>query len=292
MNVQLKNTEALRVVFVVRPFDTNLPSYLWRCIKSAAYLPSISGMFLTRLHQQTILGWWWLMIRVLLPTLGMMAVFQHVPSLQGARVPYAVYILSGMALWTVVTNALMYGTRSLKQTRGIQTKLALPKLIFIIASGSVAGFYFTVNAATLAIVMMYYYLSSDISYITASWALLLVPIPLLVCFFLATGIASFTSLASLFARDARLALGVITQCWFFFTPVIYGLDILPDGWRWAILYLNPVAPMLELFRWSLFGNGAWTVTSLASSIAISLSVFLLGAWFLMRSEWIVHEVAK
>jgi homopolymeric O-antigen transport system permease protein len=292
MNIQFKTAESLRVVFVVRPFDTSLSSYLWRCIKSAAYLPSISGMFLLRLHQQTILGWWWLVIRVLLPTLGMMAVFQHVPSLQGATLPYAVYLLSGMALWTVITNSLTYGTRSLKQSRGIQAKLALPKLIFIIASGSVAAFYFTVNAATLAIILMYYYLSSGVSYVTPSWSLLLAPIPLLVCFLLASGIASFTSFASLFARDARLALGVITQCWFFLTPVVYGLDILPTAWRWAILYLNPVTPMLELFRWSLFGSGAWTIGSLATSIAMCLSVFLLGAWFLMRSEWIVREVAK
>jgi lipopolysaccharide transport system permease protein len=222
----------------------------------------------------------------------MMAVFQHVPSLQGARVPYAVYILSGMTLWTTITNSLTYGTRSLRASRGIQAKLVLPKLIFVIASGGVAAFYFTVNAATLTIVLMYYYLSSGVSYVTLGWSLFLAPIPLLVCFLLASGIASFTSLASLFARDARLALGVITQCWFFFTPVIYGLDILPPAWRWAILYLNPVTPMLELFRWSLFGDGGWTITSLATSLIMSLLIFLLGAWFLMRSEWIVSEVAK
>ena len=98
--------------------------------------------------------------------------------------------------------------------------------------------------------------------------------------------------ASLFARDARLALGVIIQCWFFFTPIVYGIDILPNAWRWAILYLNPVTPMLELFRWSLFGSGAWTMSSLVTSIATSFAVFLLGAWFLMRSEWVVREVAR
>ena len=283
-------TKGVRPFFIVRPYATNLASYLWRCVRSGRYIPSITKKFFVNLYHSTILGFWWVVIRALLPTLGMIAILQHVPSLRPASLPYGLFVISGMVPWTGFINGLSRGTRALKQGRAIHSRLALPKLIFVISSGGVAAFFSAVFAVLLLIIVLYYYLSEGVNYIAFDWRLLAAPLAIVLSFLFAFGLASFTSVIFLFARDARLVLAVTTQFWFYFTPIIYGLEVLPESWRLAILYLNPMASIVELFRWSLFGVGDWTALSLTFSISISLAAFALGAWFLMRSEWVIQEV--
>ena len=278
-------------MLVVRPFGRTLPAYLWRCAKSARYVPTVARMFLMRLHQQTILGWWWLVIRAVLPSLGMIAILQHVPSLKPASIPYGLFVVSGMVPWTIIATGLLRGTRAIKQSRMIQARLALPKFVLVVASGGITGFFASVFAVLLFGIIAYYYIVSGELFLRIDWPILLAPLPLITCFMLYIGISSFTSLLFLFARDARLVLGVVTQFWFYFTPIIYSLDIMPHRWQLALLYLNPMTSLVEFFRWCLFGVGTWTATSLICSFAASVLLFLFGAWFLMRTEWVVREVA-
>jgi lipopolysaccharide transport system permease protein len=93
----------------------------------------------------------------------------------------------------------------------------------------------------------------------------------------------------LVARDARYVLPVITQAGFYVTPIIYTLDIMPPNWQAAILFLNPLAPLLEFFRWTLFGVGTWDVLTLTTAVLISLTAFLVGTRFLMYSEWALGD---
>jgi len=58
----------------------------------------------------------------------------------------------------------------------------------------------------------------------------------------------------------------------------------------VIMHVNPVSPLIEMLRWSLFGVGTWDAMSLAVSATICLLVFLLGARFLMRTEWVLNEL--
>lgn len=281
---------AQRPHLIVRRYETNVLSYIWRCIRNARFLLPLASRFLLMLRRQTILGWWWVFIRALLPTLGIIAILQHVPSLNPGTLPYGLYVISGMVLWTSVSNGLTFGTRSLRVTKRIHFKIALPKLMFVVASLVIPAFFMTVFIGVLLIFLLYSYLSEGTSYLVLDWQILLFPLPILLSFMLVTGLTTFTSVMFLFARDARLVLGLITQFWFYVTPVIYGIEILPETWQFAVLYLNPMASLIEFFRWCLFGTGLWTVTSLTFAIGISIGLLLLGARFQMRSEWVVREV--
>ncbi len=86
-------------------------------------------------------------------------------------------------------------------------------------------------------------------------------------------------MAFLLARDVRFVIPLITQLWFYFTPVIYTLDIMPPSWQFAISYLNPLASLIEFFRWTLFGIGTWHATALMTAIVVSIMMFLLGVRF-------------
>ena len=276
--------------FVVRPLTLNTFRYLYRCGRAVKYITILGHRFLMDLYRQTILGWWWLIIRALLPTLGIIAIFQHVPSFQPEGLPYGLYVISGMLLWTILSTSLLFCTRSLRRTQALQMKLAIPKMVFVLGSAAVPLVYFCIFATVLIIGIAIEYFSSGILYLKFGWNLLLIPVPLGLVFLLCVGIASFISVSILFARDARFILPLVTQLWFYFTPIIYTIDIMPPSWQFVIMHVNPVSPLVEMLRWSLFGVGTWDAMSLAVSAAICLAVFLFGARFLMRTEWILREM--
>lgn len=276
--------------FVVRPLTLNTFRYLYRCARAIKYIPSLGHRFLMDLYRQTILGWWWLVIRALLPTLGIIAIFQHVPAFQPEGLPYGLYVISGMLLWTILSTTLLRCTRSLRRTQGLQMKLAIPKMVYVLGSGAIPLVFFCIFAAVLLLGIALEYFSSGVMYLKFGWNLLLLPVPLGLVFLLCVGIASFTSVTVLFARDARFVIPMVTQLWFYFTPIIYTIDIMPPNWQFVIMHVNPVSPLVEMLRWSLFGVGTWDAMSLAVSATICLAIFLLGARFLMRTEWILNEL--
>lgn len=277
---------------IVQAPTLNILSYLYRTARAANHIPGLARMFLTRLYRETVLGWWWLIFRALLPTLGIIAIFQHVPALTPADLPYALYVVSGMMLWTVVSTTLLHGARALQAARRLIGKLATPKLVFLLASGAVPVCFSLIFAAVLAGLIVFEYTATGKVYLRLDWPLLLCPIPILVSYLFCIGICSFISVASLVARDARYVMPLFSQFLFYLTPVIYTLEIMPPSWRLAISYLNPLASLIEFFRWTLFGVGTWDVLSLIAAIGISFGVFLLGARFLMLCEWAVADVIE
>lgn len=282
--------DALRPAVVVQPFAVNTADYLYRTILSLRHLSGLSRKFVIDFYQQTILGWWWVIIIALLPTLGIIAIFRHVEAFQSSQVPYSLHVFSGMLLWVVVSNGLTRGTRALRRTRTLHARLAIPKLVFVIASAVLPAIYFSIFAIVLAGVLFGQYLYTGILFVKFSWNLLAILIPIIACFLIYVGVSSVTSVVFLFARDVRFTVSLLSQLWFYFTPIMYTLDVLPSSWQSALLYLNPMATLIELLRWSLFGVGAWTFGSLAVATILSLAIFLLGARFLMRSEWALSEM--
>jgi lipopolysaccharide transport system permease protein len=275
---------------VVRPLAINTFRYLYRCALALKFTPALGSIFLADMYRQTVLGWWWLIIRALLPTFAIVTIFGHVSDFNQGSIPFGLYVFSGMLLWTLMATSMERCTRALRRSRGVQAKLAIPKLVIVIASTSIALVYFCTFVIGFALGLAFEYFTSGIIFLKWGWNLLFLPIPLGFSLLLAIGLTSFTSVACVFARDARMIVPLVTQLWFLLTPIIYKIEIMPPRWQFALLYLNPVAPLLEMLRWSLFGVGELHVIALTMSAAMCVGVFFLGARFLMRAEWILKEL--
>ena len=164
---------------VVQAPTLNTFRYLYRTARAAKHMPGLARMFLMHLYKQTVLGWWWLIFRALLPTVGIIAVFQHIPAIKPAGLPYALYVISGMVLWTVVSTTLLRGSRSLRRSKRLLGKMIIPKLVFVIASGSIAAVFSLIFAVALAAAIVFEYFASGILYLNLDWPLLLFPFPML-----------------------------------------------------------------------------------------------------------------
>ena len=113
---------------------------------------------------------------------------------------------------------------------------------------------------------------------------MLAPAIIALMFVFMSGVLSFLSVIFLVARDIRFMMQILLQFWFIATPIVYHLTLLPEQWRGVLLVANPMANLVESFRWSLFNTGEWSLIYFAVTVSEVLLTFLAGAWFMMRSE--------
>jgi lipopolysaccharide transport system permease protein len=241
-------------------------------------------------YQSTILGWWWLIIRATLPTLGLIAVFQHVTSLQPENLPYPLHVVSGMALWTILGVGLGKGTRCMRISRRIQSRRGFPKILAVVSAMALPGVYALGFLMLLLGGIGYYYFIYGMLFVGAPWRFVLFPVGVMLALLLTIGITSFTSVLFLVAKDIRMLIHFLVQSWFYFTPIAYPKEVLPESWRTAVMFLNPMASLTELTRWSLLGAGTLDLPSLLTSSAICLGAFWLGMRFIARAEVAVPVV--
>ena len=283
-NLKVATEANRRPVSVIGPQGSDTLTYLKRVWRNRHVMRPLSHNFLAATYHSTILGAWWLIIRSTLPTLGLIAIFQHVKSLQPKTLPYPLFVISGTAFWMILALALPKGTRCLKIARRFHMNMAFPKIMVPLASMS----FSTVHALMFLVVILggiaYYYFFYHDLYLAPIWRLALLPAIVFLITLLTTGILAFTSVIFLVARDIRMMMLFGVQLWFYFTPVAYPLEILPGIWRTAVLYLNPMASLIEFGRWSLLGVGTVEWPAVVTSAVACLVVFWLGMRFMARVE--------
>jgi len=84
-------------------------------------------------------------------------------------------------------------------------------------------------------------------------------------------------------RDLTQLVGFGIQLWMYATPVVYPISRIPEKWQW-IVSLNPIAPLIEAFRYVFFGTGTVNAIQIATSLAITLLVLFLGLMLFSRIE--------
>jgi lipopolysaccharide transport system permease protein len=272
------------------PGERNLIAYLWSALQQWRLIGRMARVMLQMTYQQTVLGPVWLLIRVLLPTLGMAAVFKNFTSFQIPDLPYPLFLVAGMALWISFDIGLRRGVRSLNVLRRIHRIMNIPRITVTFASFAVPALYHVIFVAFLAIAISFYWLKEGQLFLVLSWNLLYAPVATALTFMITTGIIAVSSVIFLLARDIRLTLPMLTQLWFFLTPIIYPLSALPPTWQTVSLYLNPMTGIVSLYRYALFGTESIALQPLLVNAAMSIFIFLFGVWFMMRSDWILREV--
>jgi lipopolysaccharide transport system permease protein len=120
-------------------------------------------------------------------------------------------------------------------------------------------------------------------YVSMDWNMLAVVPACLLTLLLALGVGCFLSILNAFARDTQLTLRYALSFWMLATPIVYPIDLIPEPYHW-VLYLNPMAPVVELFRWGVLGYGAvnWVYVGVATTEILAL--LLLGIKFFAKMQ--------
>jgi lipopolysaccharide transport system permease protein len=189
---------------------------------------------------------------------------------------YPLFALAGLCIWNLFSQGMTGAAGSVVGNQNQITKIYFPRLIIPLAAVGVNLLDFAVSLVLLLVVAL----------LTGSplgGPLLLAPLFVLLALAVATGVGSALGALNVLYRDVRHLVGFLAQLWLIATPVAYPASMIPERWRWLV-GLNPMAGIVEGFRWSVLGSAAPSATLLATSAASSLLVLVLGVMLFSAIE--------
>lgn len=196
-------------------------------------------------YKQTALGFLWVLIAPLLTMVVFTIIFGRVAELSTDGLPEPIYYLAGLCIWRYFAGAVTKASESLVAQQAILTKSYFPRLLVPLA-GCVAPL---VDFAVVLLVLMAMMLAMGLP---PAATVLLVPALALLAMIAALGIGLLLAAINVRYRDVAHAVPFLLQLWMFCT-IIVPFSYLPNEWgAWRYLYgLNPVAGVVEAFRWAL-----------------------------------------
>lgn len=233
-------------------------------------------------YKQTALGAAWAVIQPIVSMIIFSVVFGKLANLPSNGIPYPIFSYVALLPWQLFSKALSDAAGSLVNNQQFVTKIYFPR-IFLPASSILSGMLDFLIALVILFIMMWYY------HIPLTWHALL--LPLLVIFVLVTSMAAAIWLATINVkyRDVKYVLPFLMQVWLYVTPVAYSSTLIPEKWR--ILYgLNPMAGVVEGFRWALLGQQSPFGPLIMASVLIVIPLFIGGVMYFQRMELTFSDV--
>ncbi len=232
-------------------------------------------------YKQTAVGVLWVVLQPLLTMAVFTLFFGRLAKLPSEGLPYPVFYFAALVPWTYFNYALQNATNVVVENQRMITKVYFPRLVLPLSS-VLSGFVdFAIGFVVLIGVTLYYGIRP-----TAHAALL--PAFLLLAILTALGVGLWLSALNALYRDVRYVMPFLLQFWMFASPVAYPSSLVPVKWRW--LYgLNPMAGVIDGFRWAITGHGHAPAASLLVSTAAVLVILFGGLIFFQRMEGTVAD---
>lgn len=226
-------------------------------------------------YKQTVLGAAWAIIQPLTTMLLFSLVFGRLAKIPSDGLPYPIFVYAGLLPWTFFANALSGSGNSLVGSQHLISKVYFPRLIIPLASISTSLVDFAISSLILLALMIYYGIG---------WSMNLLAVPMLVVavIFIALGVGTLLSALTVTYRDFRYVVPFMVQFWMYATPVIYPASLFPQKWQW-VLYLNPMAGLIEGFRSAFLGR-PFDFTGIAISMTVAVVVFVFGIFYFEKME--------
>ena len=233
-------------------------------------------------YKQTAIGAAWAVIQPLMTMVVFTLFFGILARMPSHGMPYPVFYYSALLPWMYFAGALQNATNAVVEQQHVITKVYFPRLVLPL-SAVVSGLVdFSLGFVVLVGIMAYYRTVPGL-------AVLLVPCFLLMAVLTALGLGLWLSTLNAMYRDVRYVIPFLVQFWLFASPVAYPSSLIPERWRW--LYgLNPMAGVIEGFRWALTGQGQPPGALLMVSAITVLMLVAGGMVYFQKMESTVADV--
>ncbi len=228
-------------------------------------------------YKQTLLGAAWAVLQPVLTMLVFNFLFNNIAKMSSDGVPYPIFSYTALLPWGLFATALNAASRSLTSNQNMITKVYFPKLILPMASVLGGLVDFAIAFIILIGLMIYFQVSPGWH---ALWAL---PLFTLLSVITALGVALWLSAINVRYRDVGYALPFISQFWMFLTPIAYSSKVISEEWQIAYA-LNPMAGVVNGFRWALLGSGNPPDALVAISAGIALVILFTGLIYFRNME--------
>jgi lipopolysaccharide transport system permease protein len=193
-----------------------------------------------------------------------------------AGIPYEIYTFTALLPWQLFANCVTRAGGSVVNSQGLISKVYLPRLIVPIATMASSLVDFMVASAVLVAMMFWYG-------VVPGPAMLILPAFVLLAVMAAIAISLWLAALDVEYRDVRFVIPFLVQLWMFLSPVVYPSAMVPARWRW-IYGLNPMAGVIDGFRWALLSAADPPGPTLAVSVAATVLLLVGGLYYFRRME--------
>lgn len=244
-----------------------LLSFMWRDIKIR--------------YKQTALGFLWAIIQPLFMMVIFTVIFGGFAKIPSDGIPYPLFSFAALLPWLLFSEGLTRSTMSMVSNASIMTKVYFPRLIMPISGILSPLVDFTVSISILIIIMAFYGFIPTIN---------VVFLPFFILLALATslGVGLWLSALNVKYRDFQYAVPFIIQIWMYASPVVYPASIVPASLKF-LYSLNPMAGVIEGFRWALLGTDMPSAMILVS-VSVVIILLVSGAFYFRRMEQYYADV--
>jgi lipopolysaccharide transport system permease protein len=218
----------------------------------------------------------WAIIQPLLTMVIFSVFFGRLANIPSDGVPYPIFSYTALVPWTFFANALAQGSNSLVVGANMVKKIYFPRLALPIATVLAGVLDFALAFVVLLGMMFFYGIVPTIN-------IIYLPLFFLLALITAIGVCLWLSALNVQFRDVRYTIPFLTQAWLFLTPVAYPSSSIPEPWR-TIYALNPMAGVVEGFRWALLGTETAPGNMIMVSALVAVTLLVTGAFYFRRME--------
>ena len=242
-------------------------------------------------YKQTILGAAWAIIVPFMNMVVFSLFFGKLANIPSDGIPYPLWSFAALVPWQFFTSGISTSSSSLVTSSNMIKKIYFPRLILPITA-ALSGIVDFVLAFLVLILMIVGYdvLNVEGFSLNLTSNVLWLPLFLLLAIVTAMGVGLWLSAMNVQFRDVRYVVPFLTQLWLFATPITYPSSLIPEPWR--VLYgLNPMAGVVEGFRWALLNTDSTPGPILVASVVASVILLISGAYYFRRMEKTFADVA-
>ncbi len=232
-------------------------------------------------YKQTVFGIAWALIQPFFTMLVFSLFFGRLAKMPSDGVPYPIFCYAAMVPWSFFAGAVSHAADSLVGSANLISKVYFPRIIMPMAV-MLSGLVDFLVAFALVIGMMAYY------HMIPTLQIIWLPAFLLLALVTALGVGLWLAALNVQFRDVRYTLPFLVQFWLFVTPVAYPSSLLPEPWR-TLYGINPMAGVVEGFRWALLGTAA-PGPIIAVSAVFALVFLVTGLFYFQRMESIFADI--
>ena len=227
-------------------------------------------------YKQTVLGSLWAIIQPFFSMIVFSLVLGKLAKIPSDGIAYPLFSFAALIPWGYFSKAVGSSANSLVGNTSLLSKVYFPRFIIPLTPilGGLVDLAF--GFAALICMMAYFHVYPGIT-------IVMVPLLILLMMLTANGVGMFLAALNAKYRDVNYASSFLLQLWMFISPVVYPTSIVPEKYRF-IFMLNPLAGIIEGFRWALLGTISFPGEMLLCSIITSSIIFIIGLLYFKQME--------
>jgi len=223
-------------------------------------------------YKQTILGPLWYLIQPILTVIMNMVVFGGIAHMSTDGVPQALFYMAGNVCWFYFSDCLNQTSSTFVTNQAMFGKIYFPRMVVPISTVISNLLRFGIQVGLFIAFYLYFFVSG--ADVAPNWAMLLLPLLIIMLAGLGLGFGILVSSLTTKYRDLTILFTFIVQLWMYATPIVYPMSMVTNETLRTVIMLNPMTAVVETFKYATLGQGYFSWGALGYSFAF-MSVLLL-----------------